>query len=97
MRGEKGHQPYKSPGSHFSLRGRDLQECGELQQWPPDSLSVSLSIKAAISNQNRDPQYLEDRVLFPPLARIMQDAPATPTQHYTWQQCLPRLEGGGYT
>ena len=73
-----------------------MQECGELQQWPPDSLSVSLSIKAAISNQNRDPQYLEDRVLFPPLARIVQDAPATPTQHYTWQQpTTPATVGGG--
>lgn len=44
MQGQKrACLPFKSPGSHFSHRGRILQTIGKIQkQWPPNPLSALL-------------------------------------------------------
>lgn len=48
----RGCQPFKSPGSHFRWRGRDLQELrGSQQQWPPSSL-VCASMIRSINQQS---------------------------------------------
>ena len=50
--------PLRSPGSHFSWKGRDLQRWWEAHHCLPLCTSVIRS------NQSTDTQYLEDRVLF---------------------------------
>lgn len=60
IRGEKGAPVFKSPGSHFSQRGRVLKQCGS-GEVEGQSLFAA-DHRGADGGKSTDPCCLEDRV-----------------------------------